>query len=71
MADNLNLPNISTVGIFNWQPIDSSRDWNPEDLSGATIESHAGRMDPIHEGTLTRHGTFVRHYYYRVGYSLR
>jgi dolichol-phosphate mannosyltransferase len=43
--------------------------WTPEDVTGARVESHAARLGPVQEGSLERHGTFVRHYYYRVAYG--
>jgi dolichol-phosphate mannosyltransferase len=45
--------------------------WSPGELADKEIESHAERLDPIAEGTLTRDGHVVRHYYYRVAYNYR
>jgi dolichol-phosphate mannosyltransferase len=45
--------------------------WNPQDLSAQEVTSAADRLDPIHEGTLTRGGRVIRHYYYRVAHGYR
>ncbi len=42
--------------------------WNPGDLSGRYVESHAERLGPVEEGILTANGRTVRRYYYRVAY---
>jgi dolichol-phosphate mannosyltransferase len=45
--------------------------WDPQDLTGKIIESHAERLGPVQVNVLTRDGQVVRHYYYRVAYNYR
>ena len=45
--------------------------WDPNDLTGSTIESHAERLGPVEDGVLTRNGQVVRRYYHRVAYNYR
>jgi dolichol-phosphate mannosyltransferase len=45
--------------------------WDPEDLTGKTIESHAERLGPVQDKVLSRDGQIVRHYYQRVVYNYR
>ncbi len=42
--------------------------WNPGDLGGKYVESHAERLGPIEDGMLSRNGGDIRRYYYRVAY---
>jgi len=43
--------------------------WDVSDLDTPAVRSHMRRLDPIHEGTLTRDGRPLRQYYYRLGYD--
>ena len=43
--------------------------WDPADLEGEAIRSHAERLGPVEVEVLTRDGRFVRRYYYRVAYD--
>jgi dolichol-phosphate mannosyltransferase len=43
--------------------------WAPEQLADSLVGPHVARLDPIHEGTLERHGFIVSHYYYRAAYG--
>jgi dolichol-phosphate mannosyltransferase len=43
--------------------------WDPADLDGEDIRSHAERLGPVEVEVLTRDGRFVRRYYYRVAYN--
>ncbi len=43
--------------------------WDPADLDGEAIRSHAERLGPVEVEVLTRDGRFVRRYYYRVAYN--
>jgi dolichol-phosphate mannosyltransferase len=45
--------------------------WDPGDLTGKAIESHAERLGPVEDDVLTRDGQVVRRYYYRVAYNYR
>jgi dolichol-phosphate mannosyltransferase len=45
--------------------------WDPRDLTGEAIESHAERLGPVEDEVLTHDGQVVRHYYYRVAYNYR
>jgi dolichol-phosphate mannosyltransferase len=45
--------------------------WNPEDLTGARVESRVTQLDPLREGVMTRDGQLIRRYYYRVAYGYR
>jgi dolichol-phosphate mannosyltransferase len=45
--------------------------WDPNDLTGNTIESHAERLGPVEEEVLRRDGQVVRHYYHRLVYNYR
>ena len=45
--------------------------WDPNDLTGTAIESHAERWGPLEEEVLMRDGQVVRHYYHRVAYNYR
>jgi dolichol-phosphate mannosyltransferase len=45
--------------------------WDPRDLTGQAIESHAERLGAVEDEVLTRDGQVVRHYYYRVAYNYR
>jgi dolichol-phosphate mannosyltransferase len=45
--------------------------WKAADLMGPRVESRAARLEPIHEGVLSRDGLVINHYYYRVAYGLR
>jgi dolichol-phosphate mannosyltransferase len=43
--------------------------WDPADLDGEAIRSHAERLGPVEVEVLTRDGRFVRRYYYRIAYD--
>jgi dolichol-phosphate mannosyltransferase len=45
--------------------------WDAGELRGPTIESHAERLGPIEEETLTRDSRVVRRYYHRLAYNYR
>ena len=45
--------------------------WDPKDLTGKEVESHAERWGPIEDDVLIRDGRVVRHYYHRVAYNYR
>jgi dolichol-phosphate mannosyltransferase len=45
--------------------------WDPNDLTGSAVESHAERWGPLEEEVLIRDGQVVRHYYQRVAYNYR
>jgi dolichol-phosphate mannosyltransferase len=45
--------------------------WNPQDLTGARVESRVTRLDPLREGVMTRDGRLIRRYYYRVAYGYK
>jgi len=43
--------------------------WDMSDLDSRAVAAHMRRMDPIHEGLLTRDGHPIRKYFYRLGYD--
>jgi dolichol-phosphate mannosyltransferase len=43
----------------------------PQKVLGEEIDSHIARSDPPRQGTLTRNGQVIHHYYYRVVYGYR
>jgi dolichol-phosphate mannosyltransferase len=45
--------------------------WDPRDLTGKTVESHAERLGPVEDDVLTRDGQVVRYYYHRLAYNYR
>jgi dolichol-phosphate mannosyltransferase len=45
--------------------------WNPEELTGARVESRVTRLGPLEEGVMTRDGKVIRRYYYRIAYGYR
>jgi dolichol-phosphate mannosyltransferase len=45
--------------------------WDPNDLAGKSIESHAERWGPVEDDVLWRDGQVVRHYYHRFAYNYR
>jgi hypothetical protein len=45
--------------------------WDPNELAGKTIESHAERWGPVEDDVLSRDGRVVRHYYHRFAYNYR
>jgi dolichol-phosphate mannosyltransferase len=45
--------------------------WDPNDLAGKTLESHAERWGPVEDDVLRRDGQVVRHYYHRFAYNYR
>ena len=45
--------------------------WDPGELSGKSIESHADRLGPVEMGVLMLDGREVRRYYYRLVYNYR
>jgi dolichol-phosphate mannosyltransferase len=45
--------------------------WDPMDLTGNAVESHAERLGPVEDDVLRRDGQVVRHYYLRLAYNYR
>jgi len=45
--------------------------WDPAELTGKEIESHADRWGPVVDDVLRRDGQVVRHYCHRVAYNYR
>lgn len=45
--------------------------WDPREISGKAVESHAERLGPVEEEILSRDGQVVRHYYHRLAYNYR
>jgi dolichol-phosphate mannosyltransferase len=45
--------------------------WDPADLTGQAVESHADRWGPVEDEVLRRDGQVVRHYYHRLAYNYR
>ena len=45
--------------------------WTPDDVADAVVAPRVSRLEPMKQGTLTRQGTVVRHYYYRIAYGFR
>jgi len=45
--------------------------WDPGDLMGKVIESHAERLGPVEDDVLREDGQIVRHYYHRLAYHYR
>jgi dolichol-phosphate mannosyltransferase len=45
--------------------------WDPMDLAGKAVESHAERLGPVEDDVLRRDGQIVRHYYHRLAYNYR
>jgi dolichol-phosphate mannosyltransferase len=45
--------------------------WDPGDLTGKVIESHAERLGPVEDDVLRQDGQTVRHYYHRLAYHYR
>jgi dolichol-phosphate mannosyltransferase len=45
--------------------------WDPMDLTGKDVESHAERWGPVEDEVLRRDGQVVRHYYHRLAYNYR
>jgi len=43
--------------------------WDARDVANAIVSPYVQRMDAVGEGTLTRQGTPIRHFYYRVAYG--
>lgn len=43
--------------------------WDVTDLDTPAVRSHMRRLDPIHEGMLTRDGYPIRRYFYRLAYD--
>jgi dolichol-phosphate mannosyltransferase len=43
--------------------------WDPADLASSRLEKRVAELEPIHDGVLTRDGTVVRHFYYRVAHG--
>jgi dolichol-phosphate mannosyltransferase len=43
--------------------------WDPMDLTGNAVESHAERLGPVEDDVLRRDGQVVRHYYLRLAYN--
>jgi dolichol-phosphate mannosyltransferase len=45
--------------------------WDPRDITGKVIESHAERLGPVEDDVLRQDGQIVRHYYHRLAYHYR
>jgi dolichol-phosphate mannosyltransferase len=45
--------------------------WDPGDITGKSVESHAERWGPVEDDVLRRDGEVVRHYYHRLAYNYR
>jgi dolichol-phosphate mannosyltransferase len=45
--------------------------WKSQDLIGSCVEAHAERLGPLKSALLTRDGSVVRSFYYRVAYGYR
>jgi len=45
--------------------------WDPRDITGKVIESHAERLGPVVDDVLRQDGQIVRHYYHRLAYHYR
>jgi len=43
--------------------------WDPADLAAPPLEKRVRQLDPIHDGVLSRDGTVVRRFYYRVAHG--
>jgi dolichol-phosphate mannosyltransferase len=43
--------------------------WDPKELVGKSIESHAERLGPVEDDVIARDGQVVRHYYHRLAYN--
>jgi dolichol-phosphate mannosyltransferase len=43
--------------------------WDPGDLAASHLEKRVAQLEPIHDGVLTRDGTVIRRFYYRVAYG--
>jgi dolichol-phosphate mannosyltransferase len=43
--------------------------WDPADLAASRLEKRVAMLEPIHDGVLTRDGTVVRRFYYRVAHD--
>jgi dolichol-phosphate mannosyltransferase len=43
--------------------------WDPADLAASHLEKRVEALEPIHDGVLTRDGTVVRRFYYRVAHD--
>ena len=45
--------------------------WKPDALAAPHLQRHVAQLGGLHEGTLTRDGILIRHYYYRVALGYR
>jgi dolichol-phosphate mannosyltransferase len=45
--------------------------WDPADLAAPHLEKRVEQLEPIHDGVLTRDGSVVRRFYYRVAHGYR
>ena len=43
--------------------------WDEGDLDTPAVRAHMRRLDPIHEGMLTRDGHPIRRFFYRLAYD--
>jgi dolichol-phosphate mannosyltransferase len=43
--------------------------WDPADLAAPQLEKRVEMLEPIYDGVLTRDGTVVRRFYYRVAHG--
>ncbi len=44
--------------------------WDPHDLSDELTSGHGATLDPPREGTLTREGSVIRNFRYRIGHGV-
>jgi dolichol-phosphate mannosyltransferase len=45
--------------------------WDPANLAASHLENRVDGLDPVREGVLTRNGSVVRRYYYRIAQDYR
>ena len=45
--------------------------WDPADLAAPRLENRVEQLEPVHDGFLTRDGSVVRRFYYRVARGYR
>jgi dolichol-phosphate mannosyltransferase len=45
--------------------------WDRRSLDDAALQPYVDRLDPVHEGVLSREGQTIRRYFYRVAYGYK
>jgi len=45
--------------------------WDAHDLSDELTAGYAAHLGALQEGSLTRNGSFIRHFLYRIGHGYR